>query len=600
MYLHSISIKGFKRLLDIEATFNEATFLIGQNNSGKSSLLRAIEYLLSNKQIPTKDFYSEVDTESEQSVIAVEKIEMLAEFRDVNEDSDTWMGFRGRTFTYEIEEGREETGINIVYKKEWEPGKAPIQFLKAYKRELKEEYRGITTLEGYIEQGISEELVREAFDKTTGNITKTNKAKLDYIDDLWDITGDETFFKNPGGIAGNVLSRLPRYLLVPAGSGEYELSKSNGTLQKTLKELFKEVRDRSTNYAQAQVFLNSLADELDPQDETSDFGQMLTQLNSVMSTVFPESSVHVSANLSNPDDVLVPQFEVEMESNIKTSVENQGTGMIRSAVFSLLRFRKLWEEERETHNNRGLIICFEEPEIFLHPSAANQMRSTIYELVSSNSQIIASTHSPYMIDLSKKPRQNLVRFVKEEAGSKIINFSVYEAFINLQNDDKSYVKMILKIDDYVARAFFSNRIILVEGDTEDIVIRETTRRLPSNIRNKVIGNCEVIKGRGKPVLISLIKYLKAVGIEPIVMHDSDRGVAGAEVHNEPIRSALDNDNNLFVLDCYLEEVLDYPAPSSNKPYVAYMHTQTWGEEYTDVPENWRRIYEGLLDITIED
>lgn len=333
------------------------------------------------------------------------------------------------------------------------PWKTPIQYLKAYERQLKEDFVGVNTIEGLIESGVSEEVVKIAFDKLVGSITNSNKSKLDYIDEIWDLTDNEVYFKNPGGIPGNVLSRLPRYLLIPAESGEFEISKPNGTLQKTLKELFKDVRDSSPNYEQAQSYLNSLATELDPKDEKSDFGKMLIDLNKVMSSVFPESSVHVTANLSNPDEVLVPSFDIQMESNIKTNVMNQGTGMIRSAVFSLLRFRKVWEEERSTHSERGLIICFEEPEIFLHPSAANQMRDTIYALAGGNSQIVASTHSPYMIDLSKKPLQNLIRFSKDSCCSSAINFSVSEAFKNLQDEDKTYVKMILKIDDYVARAF---------------------------------------------------------------------------------------------------------------------------------------------------
>jgi len=598
MYLHKLRVQGFKRLVDIEVEFNSATFLIGQNNSGKSSLIKAIDYLLTNKQIPVKDFHSTTNEETQESEIAVDSIIMTAEFRNVSADSVDWRGFRGRTFEYAPSE--DETGISIIYKKEWVPGKAPTQYLKALERTLKEEYVGIKKIEDFIAMGVAQPLVQEAFDKISGGITKANSDKLDYIDDLWDITAVETFFKNPGGIAGNVLSRLPRYLLIPAEAGEYELSKSSGTLQKTLKELFKEVRDTSTNYQEAQVYLNSLADELDPSDEDSDFGQMLLQLNTVMSNVFPESSVHVNANLTNPDDVLVPQFTIEMESNIKTPIENQGTGMIRSAVFSLLRFRKTWEEQRESRNERGLIICFEEPEIFLHPSAANQMRNTIYDLVSCESQIIASTHSPFMIDLSRKPKQNLTRFIKTPTGSEIVNFSVSKAFEDLQADDKSYVKMVLKIDDYVARAFFSNRTILVEGDTEDIIIRETTKRLPVELRNHVISNCEVIKGRGKPVLKSLINYLKGVGIEPIVMHDSDTGVAGAVVHNEPIRVALNNDDNLFVLERCMETILAYPEPSSEKPYKAYCHTLTWGDDYSDIPENWRYIYEGLMDITVNN
>ncbi|PKG55924.1 ATP-dependent endonuclease [Shewanella sp. GutDb-MelDb] len=597
MYLHTLSIQGYKRLIDVNIDFNDATFLIGQNNSGKSSLISAIELLLTNKQIPTEDFNHQVNIETGESEIATDQVVMQAEFRNVSALSDTWRGFKGRTYTYEVPDGEQESGVSIIYRKEWGPGKAPTQYLKAFERILKDEFAGVNKIEQLIERGIPEAVVMETFDKLSGPLTaKAVKDKLDYIDELWNITENETFFKNPGGIAGNVLSRLPRYLLIPADGGEYELSKTSGTLQKTLKELFKEVRDRSPNYAEAQTCLNSLAAELDPADVNSDFGKMLGQLNNVMSSVFPESSVHVTANLSNPDEVLVPQFDIEMESNVKTPIQNQGTGMIRAAVFSLLRFRKIWEEERAIQNDRGLIICFEEPEIFLHPSAANQMRNTIYELVSPNSQIIASTHSPYMIDLSKKPRQNLTRFVKDRVGSKTNTFSVSKAFKQLQDNDKTYVKMVLKIDDYVARAFFGNRTILVEGDSEDIVIRETIKRLPIEVRNHVMSNCEVIKGRGKPVLKSLILYLKAVGISPIVMHDSDTGVAGAVVHNAPIRAALGNDDNLYVLERFLEDVLDYPAPSSEKPYKAYCHTLGWGENYADIPEAWRIIFEGLMGI----
>jgi putative ATP-dependent endonuclease of the OLD family len=395
MYLHTLSVQGYKRLIDVSIDFNEATFLIGQNNSGKSSLISAIDLLLTNKQIVTGDFNHQINPDTGESEIATETVVMQAEFRNVSVDSEHWRGFKGRTYTYDISEGQEETGISIIYRKEWEPGKAPVQYLKAYERILKDEFIKVNKIEQLVELGIPEAVVMETFDKLQGSLTaKPARDKLDYIDELWNLTENETFFKNPGGIAGNVLSRLHRYLLIPADGGEYELSKASGTLQKTLKELFKEVRDRSPNYAEAQTCLNSLAAELDPTDINSDFGQMLNQLNNVMSSVFPESSVHVHANLSNPDEVLVPQFEIEMESNVKTPIQNQGTGMIRAAVFSLLRFRKTWEEERAIHNDRGLIICFEEPEIFLHPSAANQMRNTIYELVSPNSQIISSTHSP--------------------------------------------------------------------------------------------------------------------------------------------------------------------------------------------------------------
>ncbi|WP_282433404.1 AAA family ATPase [Desulfitobacterium chlororespirans] len=46
--------------------------------------------------------------------------------------------------------------------------------------------------------------------------------------------------------------------------------------------------------------------------------------------------------------------------------------------------------------------------MYLHPNAINKMRDTIYNLAESgNNQIVCTTHSPYMIDISKKPAQVL-------------------------------------------------------------------------------------------------------------------------------------------------------------------------------------------------
>ncbi|WP_318456804.1 AAA family ATPase [Photobacterium leiognathi] len=100
MYLHKLRVQGFKRLVDIEIEFNSATFLIGQNNSGKSSLIKAVEYLLTNKQIPIHDFHSYMNQETQENERLVDTITMTAEFRNVSIDADNWRGFRGRTFEY--------------------------------------------------------------------------------------------------------------------------------------------------------------------------------------------------------------------------------------------------------------------------------------------------------------------------------------------------------------------------------------------------------------------------------------------------------------------------------------------------------------------
>jgi len=348
-------------------------------------------------------------------------------------------------------------------------GKDVVIEILSKSRTIRAEFENVTTPQDLVSGGISEELVKEHFEDLGKKITTAQKAKLAEIDDLWEIGSEVTWFQNPGGIPAIVLSRLPRFIVIPAEVGSNEIS-GNGVLGKTLNELFEDVRKCSANYKEAQRYLNELAKELNPSDQNSEFGKMISELNSIISNVFPDSKIHAQADLSDPDKSLKPTFKVELSSNIKTSVDHQGAGMVRSAAFGILRYRQKWLAKREDKDcERSIIIGFEEPEIFLHPSAANQMRETIYELSGDNSQIVATTHSPYLIDLARKPKQILNRFSHEGHEISIEAFNVTSNFMALQNEDKDYVKMILKVDDYVSRVFFSKRIVIVHSKSVKVI-----------------------------------------------------------------------------------------------------------------------------------
>jgi putative ATP-dependent endonuclease of OLD family len=233
------------------------------------------------------------------------------------------------------------------------------------------------------------------------------------------------------------------------------------------------------------------------------------------------------------------------------------------------------------------------------------MRDKIYELAtSSNSKIICTTHSPYMIDLSKRidnedyPKQvlNLFKLEKNEELNhnvcRSIAFNTSEAYTTLQGEDKDFIKFILKIDDYVAKVFFCKRVIVIEGDTEEILLKETVNRLEVGRRKKFLSNYQIVKARGKATIISLVKYLKALSITPFVIHDQDTE-DGATKFNNPILEALDNnENNRYMVVNTIEDILGYPEPTSEKPYKAYKHiTTNWGDNWADIPENWRTVFE---------
>lgn len=613
MKLSYFKIEGFRRIRSTEIFFGDASFLIGENNVGKSSILSALEIFHSgDSKISSHDFFMDnALVDENQEVI------FIAEYIGLPVESETWKGFKGRILKRRLSDGTTER--YILFKKKYDKTGKCIHSLKEYKRTLKPEFIDARTVQDFINAGLEIIYLLEVFGSNIENGTNlktaANTPKLEFIDSIWDIDeNSEEWFERPGGIQGNILIRLPRFLLIPAEDRKNDIDGKTGALHKVMDSLFQDVRDSSENFSQAQIFLNNLAQELDPTNEDLEFGKMMVEINSVVGNVFPETGLHVETKLDDADKILKPIFTIEMSSNIRTSPDRQGTGSVRSAAFALLRYREQFLEKKRISEDadsisRNLIIGFEEPEIYLHPNAANNMRDEIYKLAtSSNSQIVCTTHSPYIIDLGRDidksifPKQvlNLLRLemFDTDSFSSTSNkaFNTTEAYGRLVDDEKNFIKFILRMDDYVSRIFFSKKIIIVEGDTEEIVFRETIKRMEESKRISVQTNYQIIKARGKATIIPIVKYLKILGLNPFVIHDKDQ-IDGATKFNQPILEAIGNENDRLMLENCMEEVLGYDAPNENKPYEAYKYIQSnWKEEdgWSGVSAQWKSLIETII------
>ena len=607
MQLYSLLIEGFRKHLKTKIIFSDSTFLIGENNVGKSSILYALDYLLgANTSIPIDEFYALED--GGERKVAVDNIVFTAEFRRIPREANSWRGFKGRLLQYEPDANDSlDTGLKFIYRKTYpKGGKVRIETLENPKR-MKSEFENCTCIREFLEAGLSEDELTDDIKKIDYDkkLTVKEKALFKTIEVIFDIDdSSECWVENPGGIPQNVLSKLPKYLLIPAQDREGEISGTSGTLQKTLNELFNEVREKSENYKLAQEYLNKLAKELDPSDESTEISKMIGEINGIISDIFPHTGISAEANLSDADKVIKPAFDIQMNSNVSTPSNLQGTGLIRSTVFALLRYKALRDNRKDITQERQLIIGFEEPEIYLHPNAISKMRDTIYSLAESgNNQIVCTTHSPYMIDLNKKPKQtlnrlSLITYSLEESTAltvKSIPFNITKEFLELQEDDKNYIKMLLRVEDAIAKCFFVKKVLIIEGDTEQVVLSETISKLPVSLKNEIMSDWYILRARGKASIIPLIKYLKAMHINIYVMHDKDQNTPGAVIFNEPIRQALDNDSHLFVLENCVEDVLGYTAPESDKPYKAYCYINKNWKEWKNVGEKWKTIIQNIFN-----
>lgn len=597
MRLSEIEIKNFRKLKNCHIKFRDATFLIGQNNAGKSSVFAAIDCLHKSSQISRDDFMKVYDKVSDDYVYC-DQVEIVARYANVPVAATEWVGFSGRVIDKDPEFPG-ETRKFVVYKKVWSiKQNKPQVYMLEYPRVRSSKYSSAKKISDLIGDDFDRDFLISHFgeddlEKSLG--VAALKSKLNDLGPVWDVDSAKSplWVENPGGIPGNVLSKLPRVVVVPAESCAAQLTGAGGTLGALLGELFEEVRKKSTNFAEAQKYLNLLARELDPKDVSTDFGKLLADLNGMAHSLFPDSAVHVSAALDQPDKSIKPQFSVEMESNVRTPVSYQGHGMIRATAFQLLRFVHDFVNKGSAYK-RTTIFCFEEPEIYLHPAAANQMRDSIYDLAGPGCQIVATTHSPYMINLGTDKNVSLTKFSFDEEGySRTNSFNLEAAFNKLAADEKLYLKMQLKVDDYVSRMFFAKKTVFFEGDTEEVVLRETLRRLSAEDRARVVGACEFIRGRGKAVFVSMAKYLNVLGLDYVIVHDRDKGVAKAEEMNAHILAAAGSARQIMLEEC-VEDVLGYPPPGAEKPYAAFRYINSnWGSDFDSIPKAWRDVFVGI-------
>src|SRR5690606_6530476 len=180
-----------------------------------------------------------------------DSVVLEAEFRNVPDAASTWRGFKGRIFSYDPADTG-ETGKSIFYRKTYTLTDDVRIELKSLKRTIKAEFADLQKPADFIAAGAPENLITESFPVLDKKISAADRDKLQLIDELWEISQEEEWAINPGGIGGVVLSKLPSVLIIPAEAASHEIDQRNGVLHKILHELFKDVREISANYKNAQ------------------------------------------------------------------------------------------------------------------------------------------------------------------------------------------------------------------------------------------------------------------------------------------------------------------------------------------------------------
>lgn len=248
--------------------------------------------------------------------------------------------------------------------------------------------------------------------------------------------------------------------------------------------------------------------------------------------------------------------------------KSYGQGFQRYLIFTLLRLAARYNAPPSTAAKREFSprltwILFEEPEAFLHPSQIDALNASLKKIAEDEgSQVLISTHSPQFVSRNIEDLPSLARFYKTDDGRSIIKQVSKErlqtiltanqrdlnewkaAGISIDDEDSRVdmesIKYALWLNPLRCNAFFADRVLLVEGATEAVLIGYMFNE--GYIQNPS-GGVFVLDAMGKYNIHRFMNLFGELGIRHAVLYDRDSG----KPPGDPIEATIKKSRNNYTI-----------------------------------------------------
>ncbi|WP_431836636.1 AAA family ATPase [Cellulomonas sp. Y8] len=550
MRIGSARIKNFRSLRELVIDFDEYTALVGPNGAGKSSILYAIDWFFRGGALTDDDFHRgsaaiEEPGDGDQCVsVSVTFVGLTAQ------DRLRLGGYgRGETATFKrtwaVGERRDKIVGNALQGPGFEAvrsGRLVSEFRPAYDR-LRADFPELADLGARPTQDACiEELSRWEDDPSHKHL----------LVEQIDVDATHLF-----GINGTtVLSQCSRMVLVPAAldiAAQVGTSAKKTALHDLVGALMAAAGEQAhaawrAKHSAALAELQAAVEE----SVTSSTKIQAERVNNRLASLVPGTEVHFTPSL--------PEWEPHTEVSVRTDVvvngvandvARQGHGVQRAVMMTMLQALVPDEagaraahtvadedgegdaEERlkaELDRLPCLIIAIEEPEIYQHPIRARNFARVLSELASdSRVQVIVATHSPYFV----KPERfaSLRRVSIHGVETRVRQTRVADVAAAVGKTEADVEKIVQKfLPTAFSEAFFSDRVVLVEGDTDKAVVEMVAAACGTPLDAAGIS---VVESGGKTCMRIPYEILTQLGISTHTIVDGDALRASAKYASDP-------------------------------------------------------------------
>jgi len=335
------------------------------------------------------------------------------------------------------------------------------------------------------------------------------------------INEDDAWQPNPTGISQAIQALFPEPIFIGAMQDAVEdatKSKTSTTLGKLLAEFTNTLEQQ--HGAKLQGLLDDVRQYLAP-DSPDRIGQLNDfdeQASDVLQDFFPGINLHL--------DIPVPEIQsVFRQGTVRVSEEGSGTirdfssvghGAQRSIQMALIRYLA----DMKTPNGEAVqrrLLLIEEPELFLHPQAVEQLRAALLKLSKAGYQVVYATHSPMMIGRKAITETRIARKCAN-SGKTLVMPSMAEALKHRIDDNDAQLHTAFELGN-ASGWLFSDRVIVVEGKTEKRLLPALYEAITN--RTLAADKIAMIPLNGVGGMKGMMEVFDELGIKSVGLADFD-------------------------------------------------------------------------------
>lgn len=524
MNLSHLHVTNYRGLRDISIPLSRFVCITGENNGGKSTVLQSLSLFLSGSSLKNSDYFDSskgISIAVTLTDISERDLELLAEEH------------RGRINSLIVENKL------ILVRQYSTDGKSQLGYFGLVPIADRFKPDNVGNLVAGKKGGQLKDAVLQQFPELEGqiNASVTQAQVKDLVQQLGDGLPPEDketrFVPLPTGLDKSVIPMLPERIYIPAVkdlSDDTKTAESSSfgkilaIVMKSIEPLLADEKDLFEKLSKKLTRLIGADGSI--QDNRL---QEIKHIEKTIQSFVRESFASVSLEIEIPPPELksvLSTARIIADDGVKGPLELKGDGLRRAVVFSILRAyveisrATLQDGASDNKPERGYILLFEEPELFLHPYA-QQILFEALEVFSRKNSVVVTTHSPLF--LGPDAIATFIRLSKTNQAdiSKPFSKAYHVELSGISSRDEF---QIICYENNNA-AFFAKRVVLVEGDSDLIAFPHISQTLNVDWDYRA---CSVafVRVSGKGSIARYRSFFNRFNVPVYVITDLDTVVEG--------------------------------------------------------------------------